>query len=62
MSNFTYELPNEDRFFNAVMTVLGSDPKRAFLKISIMSYEMDIARFLRPVVTLKEDGMLCTLL
>lgn len=27
MSNFTYELPSEDGFFNAVMTVLCNDPK-----------------------------------
>lgn len=27
MSDFTYELPSEDGFFNAVMIVLGNDPK-----------------------------------
>ena len=30
MSNFTYELPSEDGFFNAVMTVLCNDPKYKF--------------------------------
>lgn len=27
MNSFTYEIPNEDGFFNAVMTVLCNDPK-----------------------------------